>query len=223
MWKIQRFFKTCRIVPHNLLIVKCMKVILTIILFSRWPTCLHESYFNNGLIFQVIYPFMKYMKVISTLNIGLIIMGDLPHYEIHESDFNNCLIFQVTYVFAWKWFQQWSYFPGDLPIYEIHESDFNIEHWSYYNGWSPPLWNIWKWFQQWSYFSSDLLVREKNMKVFQHWSRCNVWPTQLWKNKDFSSGLIIVDDLPRWKIQILFMIGLIFPSDLLFVKTWKFF
>jgi hypothetical protein len=64
--------------------------------------CLHESDFNNGLIFQVIYPFMKYMKVISTLNIGLIIMGDLLHYEIYESDFNNDLIFQVIYSFVKK-------------------------------------------------------------------------------------------------------------------------
>jgi len=134
-------------------------------------------------------------------------------------------LFHTTYS-LWntlKWFQQWSYFPGDLPVYEIHESDFNIEHWSYCNGWSPPLWNIWKWFQQWSYFPGDLLVREKEWKFFNiDLVVMNDLPN-CEKYQDFSSGLILVGNLPRWKIQILFMIGLIFPSDLSFVKNMKVF
>jgi hypothetical protein len=147
---------------------------------------IHESDFNNGLIFQVTYPFMKYTKVISTFNIGLIVMGDLLHYEIYESDFNNGLIFQVIYSFVkktWKFFNIDLVVKGDLPNCEKYE-DFLSG--LIFVG-DLPRWKNKILFMIGPIFPSDLPVCEKTLNFFQYWYHCNDWPTHRWKIQRFFS------------------------------------
>jgi hypothetical protein len=124
--------------------VKYMKVISALVLFSRWPTCLwntwkwfqhwsyfpgdqpvceiHESDFNND--FFKIHEsnfsigLVKYIKVIS----ALVLFSRWP-----TCLWNTWKWFQHWFLWnTWKWFQHWSYFPSDQPVCEIHESDFSI-------------------------------------------------------------------------------------------------
>jgi hypothetical protein len=113
--------------------MKYMKVISALVLFSRWPTCLWNTWkwFQHWFLWNTWKWFQHWSYF----------PGDQPVCEIHESDFSIGLIFQVTNPFVkymkmisalvlwntWKWFQHWSYFPGDQPVCEIHESDFYID------------------------------------------------------------------------------------------------
>jgi hypothetical protein len=54
---------------------------------------------------------------------------------------------------------------------------------------------------------------EKNVK----WSHCYGWPTQVEDRKNMKCGLIIMGDLPRWKIEKIWS-GLIVMGDL---PKWK--
>jgi hypothetical protein len=143
-----------------------MKVISALVLFSRWPTYLwntwkwfqhwsyfpgdqpvceiHESDFSIDLTFQVTNLFVKYMKVISTFFFC----------EIHESDFSISLVFQMTnpsvkYMKVispmvlwntWKWFQ--------ISFVKYMKVISAMVLWNTWKWFRISLWNTWKWFQQ---------------------------------------------------------------------------
>jgi len=80
---------------------------------------------------------------------------------------------------------------GDLPKWKECEVQ------SQYNGWPTQMEDGKN--MKWShcYGWPTQVEDEKNVK----WSHCNGWPTQVEDRKNVKCGLIVMGDIPRWRIE----------------------